>query len=84
MALLICTNVSEAQLYEECLKGRAEEPYAFLIMLGRAVHEKIVPVNSLNSQKVNVHVVKYGSELSDQQMNKKKSISPSAVEDNVV
>ena len=66
--MLIGANVPEAQLHEECRKGRAGEPYAVRTMLGWAVLGPVDAVNSLNSQKVNVNFVKFGSELSDQQM----------------
>ena len=66
--MLIGANVPEAQLHEECRKGRAGEPYTVHSILGWAVLGPVDAVSSLNSQKVNVNFVKYGSELSDQQM----------------
>lgn len=49
-------------------KWRAGEPYPVLTIQGMAVLGPVDAVSSLNAQKVNVNVVKYGSELSDQQM----------------
>ena len=66
--MLIGASVPEVQLHEECRKGRAGEPYAVRTMLVWAVLGPVDAVSSLNSQKVNVNFVKYGSELSDQQM----------------
>ena len=66
--MLIGTNVPEAQVHEECRKGKAGEPYAVRIMLGWAVLGPVDAVSPLDPQKVNVNFVKYGSELSDQRM----------------
>ena len=66
--MLIGANVPEAQVHEECRKGKAGEPYAVRTMLGWAVLGPVDAVSSLNPQKVNVNFVKYGSELSDQEM----------------
>ena len=60
--------VPEVQVHEECPRGQAGEPYAVRIVLGWAVLGPVDASGSLNSQTVNVNFVKYGSELSDQQM----------------
>lgn len=66
--MLIGANVPEAQLHEECRKGRAGEPYAVHSVLRWAMLGPVNTVSSLNSQKVIVNFVKYGSELLDRQM----------------
>ena len=68
VTMLIGANVPEAQVHEECRKGKAGEPYAVRTMLGWAVLGPVDAVSSLNPQKVNVNFVNHGSELSDQQM----------------
>ena len=68
VTMLIGANVPEAQVHEECRKGKAGEPSAVRIMLGWAVLGPVDAVSSLNPQKVKVNFVNYGSELSDQQM----------------
>ena len=68
VTMLIGANVSEVQVHEECRRGQAGEPYAVRAVLGWAVLGPVDATGSLNSQTVNVNFVKYGSELSDQQM----------------
>ena len=68
VTMLIGANVPEAQVHEECRKGKAGEPYAVRTILGWAVLGPVDAVSSLNLQKLNVNFVKHGSELSDQQM----------------
>ena len=48
VTMLIGANVPEAQLHEECRKGRAGEPYAVRTMLGWAVLVPVDAVSSLN------------------------------------
>ena len=55
-------------MHEECRKGKAGEPYAVLTRMGWAVLGPVDALSSLNPQKLYVNFVKYGSELSDQQM----------------
>lgn len=66
--MLIGANVPEAQLHEECHKGRAGEPYAVCSVLRWAMPGQVNTVSSLNSQKVIMNFVKYVSELLDRQM----------------
>ena len=68
VTMLIGANVPEAQVHEECRKGKAGEPYAVRTILGWAVLGPVDAVSFLNLQKLNVNFVKHGSELSDQQM----------------
>ena len=55
-------------MHEECSRGRSGEPYAVWTALGWAVLGPVNVANSSSSQEVNVNFVKYGDELSDQQM----------------
>ena len=48
VTMLIGANVPEAQLHEECRKGRAGEPYAVCTMLVWAVLGPVDAVSSLN------------------------------------
>ena len=66
--MLIGANVPEAQVHVECRRGRSGEPYAVRTVLGWAVFGPVNVTNSSSSQVVNVNLVKYGDELSDQQM----------------
>ena len=68
VTMLIGANVPEAKVHEEYRRGRSGEPYAVRTVL---VWDELRPVNVANSsssQVVNVDLVKYGDELSDQQM----------------
>ena len=70
VTMLIGANVPEVQMNEECRWGKSGEPFAVRTVLGWAVFGPVDVANILSSQVVNVHVnfVKYGDELSDQQM----------------
>ena len=68
VTMRIGSNVPEAQVHEECRRGRSGEPYAVRTVLGWAVLGPVNVANSSSSQVVNVNFVKYGDELSDQQM----------------
>ena len=68
VTMLIGPNVPEAQVHEECRRGRSGKPYPFRAVLGWAVLGPVNIANSSSSQAVNVNFVKYGDELSDQQM----------------
>ena len=68
VTMLIGANVPEAQVHGECRRGRSGEPYAVRTVLGWAVLRPVNVTNGLSSQVVNVNFVKYGDELSDQQM----------------
>ena len=68
VTMLIGANVPEAQVHEECRRGRSGEPYAVRTVLGWAVLGPVNVANSSSSQVVSVNFVKYGDELSDQQM----------------
>ena len=68
VTMVIGANVPEAQVHEECRRGRSGEPYAVRTVLGWAVLGPVNVANSSSSQVVNVNLVKYGDELSDQQM----------------
>ena len=68
VTILIGANVPEAQVHEECRRGRSGEPYAVRTVLGWAVLGPVNVANSSSSQVANVNFVKYGDELSDQQM----------------
>ena len=61
--MLIGANVPEAQVHEECRKGRSGEPYAVITVLGWAVLGPVDAGNTLSSQVVHVNVVKYSDEL---------------------
>ena len=65
---LIGGNVPETQVHEECRRGKSGEPFAVRTVLGWAVLGPVDVANILSSQVVNVNFVKYGDELSDQQM----------------
>ena len=66
--MLIGANVPEALQHDECHKGKRGEPYAVRTLLEWAVLGPVDAVSFLKPQKVKVNFVKYGSELSDQQM----------------
>ena len=68
VTMLIGANAPEAQVHEEFRRGRSGEPYAVRTVLGWAVLGSVDMANSLSSQVVTVNFVKYGDELSDQQM----------------
>ncbi|XP_044170564.1 uncharacterized protein LOC122954581 [Acropora millepora] len=68
VTMLIGANVPEAQVHEECRRGRSGEPYAVRTVLGWAVLGPVNVANGSSSQVANVNFVKYGDELSDQQM----------------
>ena len=68
VTMLIGANIPEAQVQEECRRGRSGEPYAVRMVLGWAVLGPVNVASSSSSQVVNVNFVKYGDELSDQQM----------------
>ena len=68
VTMLIGANAPEPQVHEECWRGRSGEPYAARTVLGWAVLGPVNEANSSSSQAVNVNFVKYGDELSDQQM----------------
>ena len=52
--MLIGANVPEAQVHEECRRGRSGGPYAVRTVLGWAVLGPVDVANSLSSQVVNV------------------------------
>lgn len=64
---LIGANVPEAQVHEECRRGRSGEPYAVRTVPGWAVLGSANVANSSSSQVTNINFVKYCDELSDQQ-----------------
>ena len=68
VTMLIGANTPEAQVHEECRRGRSGEPYAVRTVLGWAVLGPVNVANGSSSQVTNVNFVKYGDELSDQQM----------------
>lgn len=68
VTMLIGANVAEAQVHEECRIGRLGKPYAVRTVLEWAVPGPVDVASSLCLQEVNVNFVKYGSELSDQQI----------------
>ena len=68
VTMLIGANVPEAQVHEECRRGRLGEPYAVRTVLGWAVLGPVNVANGSSSQVANVNFVKYGDELSHQQM----------------
>ena len=68
VTVLIGANVPEAQVHEGCRRGGSGEPYAVWTVLGWAVLGPVDGANTLCSQALNVNFVKYGDELSDQQM----------------
>ena len=65
MTMLIGANVPEAQVHEECRRGRSGEPYAVRTALGSAGLGPVNVANGSSSQVANVNFVKYGDELSD-------------------
>ena len=66
VTMLIGANVPEAQVHEECRRGRSEEPYAVRTVLCWAVLGPVNVANSSSSQVVSVNFVRYGNKLSDQ------------------
>ena len=68
VTMLIGANVPEAQVHEECRKGRSGEPYAVRTVLGWAVLGPVDAASASCLQPVNVNFVKYGDEMLDHQM----------------
>ena len=68
VTMLIGANASQAQMHQECRRGGSGEPFAVRTVLGWAVLGPVDAANILCSQAKNVNFVKYGDELSDQQM----------------
>ena len=68
VAMLIGTNVPEAQVHEEFRRGGSGGPYAVRTVLGWAVLGPVDAANIMCPQPKNVNFVKYGDELVYHQM----------------
>ena len=63
VTMLIGANVPEAQVHEECRRGRSGEQYAVRTVLGWAVLGPVNVANGSSSQVVDINFVKYFDEL---------------------